>query len=132
MNKYKILVVEDDPDILETIRFSLESEGYNVTTAIDGEDGLNRARQSRPDLMVLDVMMPKINGYRLSQMIKEEKASDTSLKKPAVILLTARNLKADPDREKMFMNFSQANVMMYKPFEMDDLLKQIDALLKSN
>src|SRR4029077_12301714 len=75
MDKYKILVVEDDPDILETIRFSLEAEGYDVTTAVDGEDGLNRAKQIRPDLMILDVMMPKINGYRVSQMIKEEKPS---------------------------------------------------------
>jgi DNA-binding response OmpR family regulator len=130
MDKSKILVVEDDPDILETIRFSLEAEGYDVTTAVDGEDGLNRAKQIRPDLMILDVMMPKINGYRVSQMIKEEKPSENSSKKPSVMLLTARNLKGDPDREKMFMNFSQADVMMYKPFEMDDLVKKINELLK--
>ncbi len=130
MNKSKILVVEDDPDILETIRFSLEAEGYDVTTAVDGEDGLNRAKQVRPDLMVLDVMMPKVNGYRVSQMIKEEGGSGNPSKRPSVILLTARNLKGDPDREKMFMDFSHADVMMYKPFEMDDLVKQINELLK--
>jgi len=131
MNKSKILVVEDDPDILETIRFCLDAEGYDVTTAVDGEDGLNRAKQITPDLMVLDVMMPKINGYRVSQMIKEGGGSRNPSKRPSVILLTARNLKGDPDREKMFMDFSQADVMMYKPFEMDDLLKRIRGLLKS-
>ncbi len=130
MNKSKILVVEDDLDILETIRFSLEAEGYDVTTAVDGEDGLNRAKQIKPDLMVLDVMMPKVNGYRVSQIIKEGGGSGNPSKRPSVILLTARNLKGDPDREKMFMNFSQADVMMYKPFEMDDLVKQINELLK--
>ena len=130
MNKSKILVVDDDLDILETIRFSLVAEGYDVTTAVDGEDGLNRAKQIKPDLMVLDVMMPKVNGYRVSQMMKEGVGSGNPSKRPSVILLTARNLKGDPGREKMFMDFSQADVMMYKPFEMDDLLKQINELLK--
>ena len=130
MNKSKILVVDDDPDILETIRFSLEAEGYDVTTAVDGEEGLNRAKQVKPELIILDVMMPKINGYRVSQMIKGDGESGNSSKRPAIILLTARNLKEDPDREKMFMNFSQANLMMYKPFEMDDLLERIRGLLK--
>lgn len=130
MNKSRILVVDDDPDILETIRFSLEAVGYDVTTAVDGEEGLNRAKLIKPDLIVLDVMMPKVNGYRVSQMIKEGGGSGNPSKRPSVILLTARNLEGDPDREKMFMNFSQADVMMYKPFEMDDLLKQISELLK--
>lgn len=130
MNKSKILVVDDDPDILETIRFSLEAEGYNVTTATNGEEGLNRAKEIKPDLMVLDVMMPKVNGYRVSQMIKEGGESGNPSKRPSVILLTARNLKEDPEREKMFMDFSQADVMMYKPFEMDDLLKKVNELLK--
>lgn len=130
MNKSKILVVDDDLDILETIRFCLEAEGYDVTTAVDGEEGLNRAKQVKPELIILDVMMPKINGYRVSQMIKVGQESENSSKKPSVILLTARNLKGDSDREKMFMNFSQADLMMYKPFEMDDLLARVRGLLK--
>lgn len=129
MSKSKILVVDDDSDILETVRFSLESEGYDVTTAVDGEEALNRAQQIQPDLIILDVMMPKINGYLVSQKIKASDGKNGSPRRPSVILLTARNLKEDPEREKMFMNFSQADIMIYKPFEMDDLLKHVHELI---
>lgn len=129
MKQHKILVVDDDPDITETVQFRLEKEGYQVITAADGEDALGQVRQGYPDLIVLDVMMPKENGYRVSKMVKEYEQEGKILKKIPIILLTARNLKGDPDREKMFMEFSQANDVIYKPFEMDDLVHRIRKLL---
>jgi CheY-like chemotaxis protein len=129
MKPHKILVVDDDPDITETVRFRLEKEGYEVMTAGDGEDALGQVRQGYPDLIVLDVMMPKENGYRVSRMIKQYEQEGKVLKRIPIILLTARNLKNDPEREKMFMEFSQANEVIYKPFEMDDLVQRIRKLL---
>ena len=129
MGKQKILLVDDESNIVETIQFSLEQEGYDVMTAADGVEALTKARENQLDLMVLDVMMPKENGYRVSQKIREDEKAGRLPKRTPIILLTARNLEGDPDREKMFMDFAQADVMMYKPFEMDDLLKHIHALL---
>ncbi len=129
MKQSKILVVDDDPDLIETIRFRLDQEGYEVITVSNGLEALGAVRESQPDLVILDVMMPKENGYRVSKIIKEDGQAGRLSKKIAVILLTARNLKGDPGREKMFMEFSQADDMIYKPFEMDDLLKRTRELL---
>jgi len=130
MDKPKILLVDDDPDIIEAVRFSLDQEGYEIITAADGMEALEKARKIKPDLIVLDVMMPKENGYRVCGMIREDEKAGKFSKRTPIILLTARNLQNDPEREKMFMDFSKADVMMYKPFEMDDLLKQVHELLK--
>ncbi len=129
MGKRKILVVDDNEDLTETIQFHLDQEGYEVITATDGVDALGQVRHSNPDLIVLDVMMPKENGYRVSRMIKEDEQEGRLSKKIPIILLTARNLKGEPDREKMFMEFSQADDVIYKPFEMDDLVQRIRKLL---
>ena len=129
MEKKKILLVDDEPDIVETIRFSLEQEGYEIITAADGMEALDRARQIVPDLMVLDVMMPKENGYRVSRTIRDDEKAGRISKRIPIILLTARNLGGEPDREKMFMEFSHADAMMYKPFEMDDLIQKIKQCL---
>ena len=119
MDRPKILIVDDEPDIIDTVRFILEQEGYEVMTASDGEEGLRKARQAEPDLIILDVMMPKENGYRVARMIREVERAGKFSKKIPIILLTARNLTDGPDREKMFKEFSQADAMIYKPFEMD-------------
>ena len=132
MNKPKVLLVDDDPDIVETIQFSLEQEGFEVLTAGDGVEGLARARQEKPDLIILDVMMPKENGYRVARMIRDDERVGKTIRRTPIILLTARNLSGDPDREKTFMEFSQADMMIYKPFDMDELMRQIhDMLAKS-
>ncbi len=130
MEKRTILLADDDPDIVEAVRFSLEQEGYSVITAGDGVEALNQARQAVPDLMVLDVMMPKENGYRVARTLREDEQAGRISRRIPIILLTARNLQAEPDREKMFMDFSQADAMIYKPFKMDDLLGRIQKLLE--
>ncbi len=130
MSKPRILLVDDEADIVETIRFALDMEGYDVLTASNGLEGLEKARKELPDLILMDVMMPKENGYRVSQMIRQDEKEGKIAKRIPIILLTARNLEDDPEREKMFMNFSQADSVVYKPFEMDDLLKHVREILK--
>ncbi len=65
------MVVDDEPDIVETLEYSLELRGYQVTTAFDGLDALERAKQNPPDVLLLDVMLPGCNGYEVSRLLKE-------------------------------------------------------------
>jgi len=132
MMKKKILIVDDEPDIVETIKFGLEQEGFDVLTAYDGHEALDKVGEQMPDLVVLDVMLPKENGYRVSRFIKEAIKVGKISKDIVVLLLTARRLDNDPEREKFFMEFSSADQMMYKPFEMDELIKNINTLLTSS
>ena len=66
----RILVVDDEPDILETLEFSLVRRGFEVATAVDGLEGLEKAKRLPPDFMILDVMLPGCNGYEVSRMLK--------------------------------------------------------------
>jgi len=129
MLKKRVLVVDDESDVVETIKFSLEQEGFEVLTAYDGYEALDAVRVEEPDLLVLDVMLPKENGYRVSRFIKEDVKSGKLSKNIAVLLLTGRRLDNDSEREATFMDFSQADLMMYKPFDMDELIKNIHGLL---
>ena len=129
MSNKKILIVDDEPDIVETIKFGLEQEGFDVLTAYDGHEALDKVGEQMPDLVVLDVMLPKENGYRVSRFIKEAIKVGKISKEIVILLLTARRLDNDPEREKFFMEFSSADQMMYKPFEMDELIKNINTLL---
>jgi len=132
MLKKRVLVVDDESDVVETIKFSLEQEGFEVLTAYDGYEALDAVRVEEPDLLVLDVMLPKENGYRVSRFIKEDVKSGKLSKNIAVLLLTGRRLDNDPEREATFMDFSQADLMMYKPFDIDELIKNIHGLLSSS
>lgn len=128
----KILIVDDEPDVLETIEFCLEQEGYEVITANNGLEGLGAVRVHHPDLAILDVMMPGENGYRVAAMIRGDEKSGEKAGHLPIILLTARDLSGDPEREKLFMDFSGADLMLYKPFEIRELLERVDGLLQSH
>jgi two-component system response regulator VicR len=71
-NTYKVLVIEDDPALMFGLRENLEMEGYAVLTSIDGELGLELARKERPDLIVLDIMLPGLNGFQICQELRED------------------------------------------------------------
>ena len=118
----RILVVDDDPTNVEVLRVRLSAQGYEVVTAIDGEDGLQRARELEPDLVLLDVMMPKLDGI---SVLKELKA-DITLRFLPVILLTA---KADT-RDIVNGLGAGADDYLTKPFEQSALVARVRSLLR--
>ena len=85
----RVLVVDDEPNIVDILRFNLEREGYEVITAEDGVQGLEMARSSDPDLILLDVMMPEMDGFEVCRELRRED------KLTPIIMLTAREEEAD-------------------------------------
>lgn len=86
MEAEKILIVDDEPDILEFLQYNLEKEGFRVVTASDGEEGIKVAEKEKPDLIILDIMMPKIDGVEVCRQIRAKPAFDHTL----IAFLTAR------------------------------------------
>lgn len=117
----KILVVDDEKDLVETLRFRLEAAGYEVLAAYDGMEGLKIAREKKPDLIILDVMMPKMDGYQVCRMLK----FSADFKDTPIIMLTARG----QDRDKQTGHDVGADLYMTKPFEGVALMKKITELL---
>jgi DNA-binding response OmpR family regulator len=116
-----VLAADDDEDILELIAFRLEHSGYTVLQARDGEEALDLARTSRPDLAVLDVMMPKIDGFEVTRRLRE----DDSTTRIPIILLTARTQEADVQR-----GFDAgADDYIRKPFSPQELGARVQAIL---
>jgi len=115
----KILVVDDDPMLSELVVYNLESEGFEVLTAADGQEGMRKFHSERPDLVVLDVTMPKLNGYEVCQRIRE--MSDTP-----VIMLTAQGREDDIIRGLD----SGADDYVTKPFQVKEFVARIRATLR--
>ena len=116
-----VLAADDDEDILELIVFRLERSGYTVLQARDGAEALELARRSRPDLAVLDVMMPKLDGFELTRRLRE----DESTSKMPIILLTAKTQEADVER-----GFDAgADDYLRKPFSPQELRSRVQAIL---
>lgn len=122
MSKKKILLVDDEKDMVYAVKLQLEANDYEVTTASDGQEALDKARREKPDLIILDLMLPKIDGYKVCRMLK----FDEKYKKIAVILFTARSQKSD---EKVGFEVG-ADAYITKPFEPKVLLEKIKELLK--
>jgi two-component system OmpR family response regulator len=115
----RILAVEDQPDLLRTIAKTLRENGYAVDTAPDGRDGLEKAQSIDYDLIILDVMLPEMDGWDVLRQLRKAK-------KTPVLMLTARD--AVPDRVKG-LNCG-ADDYQTKPFEFDELLARINALIR--
>jgi len=121
MAKKKILVVEDEAELTEAIQIRLEQAGYEVLTAYDGQEALENARAENPDLIVLDLMLPKMDGYKVCRMLK----FDEKYKKIPVVMLTARAQEKDED-----LGYEVgANAFITKPFKYQVLLAKIAELL---
>jgi DNA-binding response OmpR family regulator len=120
-NGKKILVVDDEPNVIKSLTFVLGKEGYDVSSAVNGEEAIAKVRQSKPDLMFLDVMMPKKNGYEVCQEVK----SDSSLSDIHIIMLTAKGQEAD--REKGLN--AGADEFMTKPFSPIMVIGKVKELL---
>ncbi len=118
---FTILVVDDEPDLVEIVRFRLEKEGYNVLSAGDGREGLAAAIEKSPDLVILDVMMPGLDGFEvLFQMKNNPKTKDTP-----VVMLTA---KTDMSSISKGWGMDVDNYVT-KPFNVDDLAKTVKNVL---
>ncbi|HUL84166.1 MAG TPA: response regulator [Actinomycetota bacterium] len=117
-----ILVVDDDPDIARFVEVNLRSAGYDVTVAGDGEEALEKASEIRPDLVLLDVMMPRIDGFEVAQRLrKNPQTANTS-----IIMLTAKALSAD----KVTGLQSGADDYIIKPFDPIELLARVKGTLR--
>jgi len=119
----KILVVDDESHLIELVQMRLEANGYEVITANDGEEGLEKAKSEKPDLILLDVMMPKMDGYKACSLLK----SDEQFRKIPIILFTG---KAQDDFEEVGKK-AGADAFITKPFDPPDLLAKIEELLKN-
>ncbi|MFP3853777.1 MAG: response regulator [Anaerolineales bacterium] len=115
----RLLIVEDDDTVRETLALNLRAEGYEVDTAADGEEGLAMARASDHDLLVLDVMLPRLDGLTLCRVIRKE--SDVP-----IILLTARGTETD----KIVGLETGADDYVVKPFSLGELLARVRAALR--
>jgi DNA-binding response OmpR family regulator len=116
-----VLAADDDEDILELVAFRLERSGYTVLRAKDGEEALRLALEAKPDLAVLDVMMPKLDGYELTRRLR---AADATRRMP-IILLTARSQDADVQA-----GFDAgADDYLRKPFSPQELRARVQAIL---
>ena len=116
----RILIIEDDPSILRGLQLNLGMEGYVVRSAMDGETGLALARTERPDLVVVDVMLPRLGGL---EVVREIRAEDPDL---PVLILSAKGQETDKVAGLQF----GADDYMVKPFGLKELLARIDALLR--
>ncbi len=121
MEKKKILVVDDELDVQNILLFRLEINGYLVIAASDGEEGLEWIRKDNPSLVLLDLMLPKINGFEVCRMLK----FDDKYKNMPIIILSA--LDKEEDRKKAME--SGADAYFLKPFDLEELLTKIKSLL---
>ena len=118
----KILVVDDEPDIVTMIKMRLEASGYDVLTAIDGNSAYAKAKSDSPDLIILDLMLPGMDGYHVCRLLKFDK----KYRHIPIIILTARGRRED----KMQGEKAGADFYLVKPFEAKALLDKIKELLK--
>ena len=122
MAKKRILLVEDEKDMIYAVTMQLEANGYEVIVACDGQVALQKARREKPDLIILDIMLPKLDGFKVCRMLKfDEKYKDIP-----VIMFTAKVLDSD---KKMGKEVG-ADVYITKPFEPEVLLSKIRELLE--
>src|SRR4029450_7795862 len=123
-SSYRILIADDEPHIRQILRFTLERAGYQVFTAADGEEALVRANEIKPSLVLLDVMMPKIDGYEVCRKMRQ----DFSLNQIPVIMLSARGDQRDrvPGLE------GGANDYLVKPYSNEELLLRVKNVLEWN
>ena len=119
--KGRILLVDDEPSIVKMVGKRLEVEGYQVTVAMDGQDGLKKAQTEAPDLVILDLMLPKLNGYEVCTMLKQ----DARYQKMPVLMFSA---KAQEKDEKLGRECG-ADAYVRKPFKAQELLDQVKTLL---
>jgi DNA-binding response OmpR family regulator len=117
----QVLIAEDEPNIVESLRFMLQREGYVVSVVLDGEAALLRLQSDPPDLMILDLMLPRRNGFEVLKHVK----GDPALKTMPVIVLTAKGQAQD----RRLAEEIGVDAFMTKPFSNRELIDQVRRLL---
>jgi len=117
----RVLIVEDEPHIVESLTFVLGREGYAVTSVLDGEAAVERLRHDPPDLMILDVMIPRLNGFEVLKLAK----SDPALKRIPVIVLTAKGQAQD----RRLAEEIGSDGFMTKPFSNREIVERVRQLI---
>jgi two-component system alkaline phosphatase synthesis response regulator PhoP len=120
--KARVLVVDDEPDLVRILEFGLKAAGYVVETASDGQEGLKKAREQKPDIILLDLMLPKLDGYKVCRLLK----FDERYKHIPIMILSARTQEGDQN----LAHEMGANRFLTKPYEFSEILQHIQALLK--
>jgi DNA-binding response OmpR family regulator len=118
--KRRILLVDDDPEIIEALRYALEAQGYEIRVARDGNQGLMMAEREDPDLVILDMMMPKRSGFLVLERLRRTHAVPVR-----VIMITAN----EGSRHKAYAEMLGVDDYIRKPFAMDRLLESVKRLL---
>jgi DNA-binding response OmpR family regulator len=118
----RVLVVDDEPDLIRVLQFGLQAAGYTVECASDGQEGLKKARESRPDIILLDLMLPKLDGYKICRLLK----FDDRYKHIPIIILSARTQEGD---QALALEMG-ANRFISKPYDFSEILGLIETLLK--
>ncbi|MFC1621690.1 response regulator transcription factor [Candidatus Omnitrophota bacterium] len=120
-DKKRILIVDDEDDLRNMLKFRLEATGYTVLEASDGQEGLDMARAQKPDMIILDLMLPKMDGFKVCRMLKFDKI----YKNIPVVMLTAKV----QEKDKMIGQEMGADAYLTKPFEPNELVVKIKELL---
>ena len=121
MDKKRILVVEDEVELVKAIEIRLKQANYEVLTAYDGQEGLEKAKKEKPDLIILDLMLPKIDGHKVCGLLK----NDTRFIKIPIIIVTAKAQECD---RKLSFEVG-ADAYITKPFQYEAVLAKIKGLL---
>ncbi|MDQ3964522.1 MAG: response regulator [Actinomycetota bacterium] len=121
-NEKRILVADDDPVILRLIQVNLELEGYQVLTANNGEEAIAAANTETPDLVILDIMMPRLDGYQTCERLK----ADDATKDIPVVFLSAKAQQADIEKGKSY----GVEEYLTKPFDPTELLEVVERLVR--
>jgi two-component system phosphate regulon response regulator PhoB len=122
MNKRLVLIIDDEQDLIELVRYNLEKEGFNILGAADGESGFSMALAQRPDVIVIDLMLPGIDGLEVCRMLRAESGTSSI----PIIILTAKASEAD----RIVGLELGADDYMTKPFSPRELVARIKALLR--
>jgi DNA-binding response OmpR family regulator len=116
-----VLVIDDDPDILTTVAFALKQAGYDVSTANNGDAGLTVAHETKPALVVLDMMMPKRSGFLVIESLRKD--YDEPIK---IIMMTAN----EGERHESYADLLGVDTYLHKPFAMEQLIQRVGELLE--
>jgi DNA-binding response OmpR family regulator len=119
----RILLVDDDQEIVESMRIALQAKGYEILVARDGNQGLAMAERERPDLVILDMMMPKRSGFLVIEKLRRSPSDE--LVKQKIIMITAN----EGSRHKAYAEMLGVDDYIRKPFAMDRLMETVERLL---